>query len=253
MFELWAKAPWRHYASAFRDSLNMWAVWLPGSHIEVGDYGVLERYCFQRKGNISEFIDVPPKQVREKDIDIALQLGRFGQLKGAISGEAKHTLGPLASVELDVSATKGIFLRVEGLTKTEFITPIPIQRRLVEAIRDQGFFWKKEWLLVHEVFLADSFAVLATRGKKSSLLVRGSVEALQELGVGKAKSGGSLGVAGATDLNILGAKGPIAIGLMRVEIAGFKGGEYKLMPDNAVRLSAFRPQDVRFPSDEETG
>ena len=253
MLGLRPKSPWRHYVSAFRESLNLWAVWLPGSHIEVGDYGTLDKNCFQKKGTLREYIELEPKSVRKRKIDIILQLGRFGKIQASAAAEAKQALGPSASVHLDVSASRGVFLRIDGLTKAEFLTPIPIQRRLVQSFRERGAFWNKDWLLVHEVFSADSFTVLASQGRKSGLQVQGSVDALQQIDMGKAQGGGSMEVVGATDLNILGANGPVAIGLMRVEIEGLDQHGYQMMPSNSVRLSVFRPQDVDFVDEEDSG
>ena len=86
-----AKKPWAQYVSAFRDSLNVWAVWWPGDHVEVGDFGVLEKGCFRRRGTLKTHLRIGGNDIRDKVIGTKLQIGGFrsSQFATGIRAEAK--------------------------------------------------------------------------------------------------------------------------------------------------------------------
>jgi hypothetical protein len=210
---------WYHYVSAFRDNLNIWAVWIPGDlSIEVGDFGPVEDGLFRKRGSLRSVIGFEDKDVRKRPNAANLQLGGFTnkhlEAHGKVAAEALAS----ASANLNIGASQGVFLRATDLTKSSLLSPTSIERRLSDAVRAKKLSWEPDWLLVHEVISAASFIAISTQSQNVSLQVHGSVEALDNMNIGKATGDGKLAISGDTAMTILGKAGPLGLGLMNVEV-----------------------------------
>jgi hypothetical protein len=65
-------AEWQKYVRAFRKDLDAWAVWEPGSPVEICDYGVVEggRWC--KRGTLWEMVERTDKDEPEKSLPVDL-------------------------------------------------------------------------------------------------------------------------------------------------------------------------------------
>jgi hypothetical protein len=153
-----------------------------------------------------------------------------------------------ASASLDLGASRGVFLRATDLTKSSLVSPAALERRLSDAVSTKALSWDPDWWLVHEVISAGSFIAISTRSQNASLQVRGSVDALNNMNVGKAAGDGKLVISGQTDMTILGEAGPLGLGLMTVEMPPLDDKWSNLAAGDAlpVKLRAILPQGVTW-------
>jgi hypothetical protein len=246
-FSLGPKPVWCRYVSAFRKNLNVWAVWWPGETVKVGDFGILDEGCFRRKGSLREFALLQNKDIGRKMIADGLELGTLGKIQSLAQMEASADNAVSAMAEIDLSSSHGIFFRATDLTKRYFLAPVNVAQRLSEAILANRISWQSEWLLVHEVTSAGSFVALSTLSHRGSLQVRGTIEALESLSIGKADARGKLELSSQSDFKVFGKSGAIVMGLSKVNVPILDAG-IALMPGDepTVTFREVPPQSVEW-------
>jgi hypothetical protein len=249
-FSLGPKPVWRRYVSAFRKNLNVWAVWWPGDTVDVGDFGIIDEGCFRRKGSLREFALLQKKDIGRRTIADGLELGALGKFQSSAQMEASADNVASAMAEIDLSSSHGIFFRATDLTKSYFLAPTNVEQRLSDAIFANSIVWQSEWLLVHEVISAGSFVALSTLSQRGSLQVRGTIEALENLSVGKADARGKLELSSQSDFKVLGKSGAIVMGLSRVDVPTLDAASPLVSGDEpTVEFSKISPKSVTW--DEE--
>lgn len=172
------------YAAQFREHLRLQPVWQPGSAIEPGDIGVMDRGVFVRQGHIAQFADVPLRLVETP-----------------IPGDQKFAVGVSLSLDLGGNATIDPSLVVGATLKIDraggvayhahdlFKRTIDNLRQVLAAVPWESDLWPDGTVFVAEVTDAARVTLVLTEATGSEIKVTGKAGPLQMLELADASIG----------------------------------------------------------------
>ena len=164
-------SPVKIYQSEMHHNLGFYATWLPGDPIEIGDVGVLLDGRFRRLTSLS-------------DLGISYDLSAAGTPQNVQYTSAKGTkvgaatsasAAGIAGVEINIefSADEAFVFHATGLQATR-LQELPAVGENVLAAYEKGH-WRKEWLLIEAVHIADCSTIIISQDSSASLVLTGSV------------------------------------------------------------------------------
>ena len=164
-------SPVKIYQSEMHHNLGFYATWLPGDPIEIGDVGVLLDGRFRRLTSLT-------------DLGISYDLSTAGtpqtvqytSAKGTKVGAATSaSVAGIAGVEINIefSADGAFVFHATGLQASR-LQELPAVGENVLAAYEKGH-WRKEWLLIEAVHIADCATIIISQDSSASLVLTGSV------------------------------------------------------------------------------
>ena len=164
-------SPVKIYQSEMHHNLGFYATWLPGDPIEIGDVGVLLDGRFRRLTSLT-------------DLGISYDLSAAGTTQNVQYTSAKGTkvgaatsasAAGIAGVEINIefSADGAFVFHATGLQASR-LQELPAVGANVLAAYEKGH-WRKEWLLIEAVHIADCATIIISQDSSASLVLTGSV------------------------------------------------------------------------------
>lgn len=210
------EAAWKKYVRAFRKELDAWAVWQPGTPVELCDYGVVEGGRWSKLGSLWEIL---PRG--EEDTSEESEAAEFTFGSAYVSDIETHADAPggLASVtvrfgtrdSLYVRASKSVFSRVANLQN--------LSHRVIAA-KDK---WERNWYLVTGIRSATKFTVLSASEPNSEVKVSATVPDIQSFLMGSISANAGVSFTGNVSFSFIGRLGPIHIDLVRLRVRWWSG------------------------------
>jgi hypothetical protein len=219
------------YATSVRNEIDRYAVWEPGHPFKLGDFGELHDKTFEKRGNISDF---GVSFETTASAPVLYEFTSTGTSVAETSLDASVNAGvpaPRASVEFKFAHERGLFLRAAD-SFTISISNLEQLASELSALPD----WKFHWKIVSEIRVASSAILLMGRTANTKVKIEASVDAIEQLMLGKLAASAALNIAGEVGYKIIGARGPLFLDLIRVR--RFFGGAIRQL-DGHVTQSAF--------------
>jgi hypothetical protein len=164
-------SPVRIYQAEMHRNLGFYATWLPADPIEIGDVGVLMDGRFRRLSSLTDL------GIAYTTSDAgATQNVQYTSAKGTKIGTATSAnAAGIAGVEVNIefSADGAFVFHATGLQASR-LQELPAVGASVLAAYEKGR-WRKEWLLIEAVHVADCATVIISQDSSASLVLTGSV------------------------------------------------------------------------------
>ena len=207
------------YARRIRRVLGLRAVWQPGAVIDLGDIAVLRRGVFVPVEALSDFgVSFRTKRGKQTELTLNSQgvsetLIQAGNRLEDI-GDLKP--GPKARLEIGFDRSNTYYLRTPELNAVAMDNLAAVGRAVAKL---PGWDFARNYI-VWKVLRAKQFTFIGSLKKNRKIVFSGSGRALTRF-LGSGVSAGITRTAGTKlDLEMIGAGGPVAIGVTRVRRDG---------------------------------
>lgn len=170
------------YTSELRTRFGYSATWLPNTHVELGDVGILRNYEYERVRTLRDFSvyfetrsDAATGMLDYTSADSVSVVVKAAGAAPAGLGAATNLKGNL---EVSFNREHAVFFQASGCTTTS----IADQHQLAQSLLDlyQALEWPEEYVVVTEVVNADRATVLVSSG--SDALIEFAVDSGVALG-----------------------------------------------------------------------
>jgi len=164
-------SPVKLYQEQMHSNVGFFATWLPGSILDLGDFGILEAGRFRKLGSLKE-LGIEHGEVREGSPENVSYSASAKRSVGA-SAEASTTV-PVAKAELSIQFSQqgGYVFEAAGIRNVEIANRIALSESILAAY-DQGR-WQKHWLIVDAMYKAASATIIVSEDSSSEIVLRAS-------------------------------------------------------------------------------
>jgi hypothetical protein len=163
-------SPVEIYQTEMHRNLGFYATWLPGDLIEIGDVGELQNGRFRRQTSLTDLgISYTTRDAGTP------QNVQYTSAKGTKVGTGTSaSAAGIAGVEINIefSADGAFVFHAMGLQAAR-LQELPAVGASVLAAYEEGR-WRKEWLLVEAVHVADCATIIISQDNSASLVLTGS-------------------------------------------------------------------------------
>jgi hypothetical protein len=153
-------------------NLGFFATWFPGDPIKIGDVGVVVDGRFRRLSSLT-------------DMGIAHDIGDVGGSQDVQYTSTKGTkIGPKASatiagvgqvaIEIEFSANGAFVFHATGLRACRLQKLPVVSEGIVAAFGESK--WRKEWLLIEAVHVADCATIVVSNDSSASLVLNAEID-----------------------------------------------------------------------------
>lgn len=195
----------KNYGHTVWKMLQEYAVWQPGGPTALGDFGVIRENCFERIGNIREYIS---------DIDIQARTNLLDQFSiQSDSTMERKPLKDLMQLTFRFSRNNGVLLSARDIQVSTFLE-LQKAARLIAGIDD----WDRSWYVVTSVRMAGKFVLVISKDLQVS--VQGQAKEVEEFIEGNADNHSSVQLGGAISLKLVGEQGPLSVRLHQLKSRG---------------------------------
>ncbi|MBL9102823.1 MAG: hypothetical protein JNL82_17885 [Myxococcales bacterium] len=235
----------RATARILRKQLRAHVAWLPlTNNFSLGDYGVFSGGVFVRMGNVralgvdftSESRDGGPFAFRSEGT-------REVRLSGGVAVEQFAAGDADATLRVAFTADESLLIRTHSLAVSEICELPP----LAAALRRHPQ-WRQRYRVIHRLWTAADGIFLSSRGTDASIDFTGSADALTALQSGKGDLAVQVGARTNVGLDLVGATGPLALGLFRVRVID---GSPALVDFSAAAVADPDPFELDDPTDDD--
>ena len=160
-------SPVKLYQSEMHDNLGLFATWLPGEMIEVGDAGILQDGRFRRVMSLGE-LDIPA-DVADTPVQHEIQYTSSHGTEISLAGGGG--LATVANVEIAIRfSTGGAFVfQASGLRQLRLNNRAAVATELLNAYRAGR--WDRKWLLVESTYTAKRATVVVSQDSSAGLVL----------------------------------------------------------------------------------
>ena len=162
-----------------------YAVWLPGSSTELGDYGLLKENCFERIGSVYDLL--PDFQAEET----ATGLDSFSFLSEGVAEVRAKAGGKLMKISYKVASNSSVVFYAKGLSVRSISNLVELSALLCKC---KG--WDSSLEIVTSVTVANDFYVLIGGRAGTEFAVTAVAEAFPLLSVPLASASAGFRVEG---------------------------------------------------------
>jgi hypothetical protein len=166
-------SPVKTYQREMHDNLGYFATWLPNEPVHVGDVGVIERGRFRRVASLKELGIAFNTEVGSSTQDVQYASTQGTTIKTA-GGAAVAELAK-AAVTITFSESGAFVFSAAALTAQRIKDRVVMGEQVVQAYRDGK--WKKEWLLVEAVQVADAATIVVSQDQSSEIVLAAKLDA----------------------------------------------------------------------------
>lgn len=196
------------------------AAWLPTiSPFMLGDYGFFDGGVFRRIGNVKQlgvqFNELPGGSSRlkfrtESGLTVKFFVDGEGEVPQLPATDAE------ARIEYHYERARSFILNAPTLSSVA-IDGVASMAHQISKLPGWRFF---RYTVVTELLTADSATLLATSTRGSTLNVSGQANVLRDFHGGKVAAGVTVSSNKSLSLDLVGERGPCALGLIRVKRGG---------------------------------
>jgi hypothetical protein len=209
----------KKYDRRIRRVLGLRAVWHPGAVIELGDIVMLRRGVFVPVEALSDFgVSFRKKRGRETELTLNAQGVSDTLIQGGAEVASAEDLRPGVPAQLEISFDRNdtYYLRTPRLVSTAMDNLAAVGRA---AARLSDWDFRRNYI-VWRVLQATQFTFIGSRRKGRKIVFSGSGKAVAKLLAGGGSGGVTKTSSRKLDLEMIGAGGPIAIGVTRIRRDG---------------------------------
>jgi hypothetical protein len=237
---------WEKYCNAFKNDLDVWAVWQPGDPVEIFDYGYIDQNRWHKLGNLWNLIDKPTVELTEESNVADIQFGKASLSK--IEHDTSVDILAKASLKIHFESENSLFLKANG-TKTIKVNNLQFIKDKILDIFDSK--WEKNWYLVSGIRHSEKFSVLLSNSNDSEISLSADIDKLENFISGKVQSQNDIKISGSVGFSIIGQSGPIHFDLVRFKKKFFSGElDIRNMGDSSLNsemlIEKISPQDYDF-------
>jgi hypothetical protein len=217
----------RKYCKAVATELNRYAVWPPGSSIELGDYGNLEDGTLLKLGNVRESL-LPDNVVTERSAPSVLEFTSAGTRVVLLNPKAAvntpldpGTAAISAELRISFERANSVYLRAARVTTDEITNLDAVCDTLRRRQR-----WDFGYVLVSKVTTASKLSLILSATERAEISVQASADVLKAFDSGNAAGNANIAISGDAALKVVGASGPFLFDCVRLRriLGGVKRG-----------------------------
>ena len=164
----------------------LFANWIPGSPVELGDYGILDGNIFIQLGKLKDDFDEFKGDVIQTSPDPTKDHKEFKSDKGVeVNLLAKGSLNaqgvPLAKATLDIRFEKenAIFFNAAGCATTSITNKAKIGEIIKALAKNKR--WEKKWCVITDVVNAGKTLVAISQSSNSGITLEASSPVLENI------------------------------------------------------------------------
>jgi len=172
-------------------SVNYRPNWFPGTPLKIGDYGVLKKEVFNRKGNIFtdfgiEVIPLPGSKSPSLDFSSSSGISVTTKIKGKTEPKAELLGEADAGFIIEFNDHTGYIFKLKGYTVIGIENMGKIEQE-VSRLFSEGK-WNKDHIIIQQLMHADSATILISGESKTKLELKASADiAVGEMDIADAK------------------------------------------------------------------
>ena len=213
------------YGRAIRKQLSHFPTWDPCSVAELGDYGEINENCFTRIGSLAA--DYGLRVQSEAGDAHSWQFGSSGSIlqRGDVSasGFEDSPLLTRGSLSLKFGAAHSLFVRSHR-SRWEELLNVSDLNDCVRAIKKSAHSgqrgWSSKYAVVTARRIADPLTLFMTLRGNAGIQVSGKASLLDDFEAGRLAAATGLQIEGDAGLQVVGAKGPVLLDLMKFGLFG---------------------------------
>ena len=209
----------KKYDRRIRKVLGLRAVWHPGAVIDLGDIVTLRRGVFVPVEALSDFgVSFRKKRGKETELTLNAQGVSETLIQAGVEVPDIESLKATAKTRLEINFDRNdsYYLRTPRLISTAMDNLAAVGR----AVARRGDWDFRRNYVVWKVFRATQFTFIASRQKSRKIVFSGSGRAVGKLLTSGVSAGVTKTSSRKLDLEMIGAGGPIAIGVTRIRRDG---------------------------------
>ena len=158
---------------------NVYAAWKPGSHYELGDYGVLKGYVFEYHGNIRQLgldfdiiADSTPSNENYRSSGVsATKIAADG---GAVVLEGVNTA---AGFNIEFSNQNSVLYEALNVHTNKIADVAKLGKQLIDMYESDtpganGVEWVKDYVVITEIDAADSATIIISNTRNAKIELR---------------------------------------------------------------------------------
>ena len=181
------------YIDEMRTHFDYLPVWLPNTHLELGDVGTLHRDRFERETSLAELgIQFRP---RERDHDIDFEYASAGNASIDVTGDAEPT-----RVAVSFRREHGVVFQATACRSTEIADRHTLGRTVL-ALAETGQ-WQRNWVVVTEVVTTGPTVVLISSENDARIDLTASLPVQLALAVPLASASAALEVVSSRGIGV---------------------------------------------------
>lgn len=195
----------KNYGYTVWKLLQEYAIWQPGGPTALGDFGVIRDNCFERIGNIREFI---------ADINIQTKTNLLEQIAlRSDSTMERKPLKDLVNLTFHFRKNNGVLLSARDIQVSTFLE-LQKAAKLIAGIEN----WDRSWYVVTSVRMAGKFVLVISRDLEVS--IEGHAKEVADFMEGNPDNISSVQLGGAISLKMTGEQGPLSVRLHQLKSRG---------------------------------
>jgi hypothetical protein len=154
-----------------RKLANYWPAWLPGTRFTIGDIGILNRYLFEKVGELEElglkYYAQPTDNSSPLDISSESDVSVSFKAAGETNSSFAHVGAAEAGLKIEFGAQGAFILQAPETFESEMGDRLNLQRQIIGAFNRRE--WEKDWLVITRLVTASSATVVISKSSNASL------------------------------------------------------------------------------------
>ncbi len=201
------------YGNEIYKNARSYAVWMPGSSVALGDYGVIKENCFERIGSIRQLAPgFTPSEATSA-------LDSFSFLSEGVAEARMKATGKLIKVNYSVSKNSAVVFYAKALSVISISNIVELATHLSRSQK-----WDRSWQIVTSLTTARDFYVMIGGQAGTAFTVTADADAFPyHMPFDKASA--TFRVEGKCALHLAGKNGAVMVNLHRMKMFG-KGLKY---------------------------
>ncbi|WP_118973868.1 hypothetical protein [Taibaiella koreensis] len=196
----------KSYGSTVWKLLREYAIWQPGAPTELGDFGLIKDGCFERIGNIRDYIGDVVIKSKANTLD---QMSLRSDSTWSREGKPEKKV----AVTLEFKKNNGVLLSAKGIEVSSFL-----EMQKAGALIAQSPDWDRSWFVVTSVRHADRFVLVISKDLKAA--IEGPEDTIDGLMQGDPGDMSQVQLMGAIQLKLIGNAGPLSVRLHQMKSRG---------------------------------
>jgi hypothetical protein len=165
----------RFFWDEFQERFSRAPVWLPGSQMELGDIGIIDRRGWLRVAALGDFgieFDVTPSEVKS---DYSVNSTSATTDDFAIEASLEDPAANLASIgtalRVNFSESGGFVVRARRVEASRIKDVLEVENR-IRDLHARNSFWQRRWIYVQEIVTAKPCILMVAGASGSSATLR---------------------------------------------------------------------------------
>ncbi|ACU63477.1 hypothetical protein [Chitinophaga pinensis] len=216
----------KNYGHTIWKMLREYAIWQPGDIVALGDFGVIRDNCFERIGNIRDYIS---------DTEIKAKANELGEVSVRSDYDVERSnQKDIVNLNYQFKKNNGVLLSAREVQVNTFLELQKTARLIAAEER-----WDRSWFVVTSVRTAGRFVLVIS--KDLNMSIEGEANAVDEFLEGRSDNASAVKLTGAINLKIVGGNGPLSVRLHQLKEQGdsFKHLEHGVPDRNAWVLAPY--------------